>query len=155
MIGFTQSILGTQLGAPTPETAGDCTRACIASILEIDPANLPNPHGEGDWGAQWRKALAPFGVQPIWIGRLHEKDMEAWWELGFPGYWMATVKLSDDEMVEGDPIGHHTVVMLWDQLAHDPIPGSPFLEMEPDELRAKIVHATLFLPIDPKLGVVR
>jgi hypothetical protein len=164
VIRFTQSILHTDLKNPGPETMGDCTRACIASILHVDPSELPNPHGEGfaGWGSEWRKALAGFGLQPVWVGQETEDSkssaMDAWWDIEFPGYWLATVKIEADKGVEGadeDGFLYHCVVMLFDQLAHDPYPNSITGEYTPEELRSKIIHATFFLPIDPSRAVTR
>lgn len=146
MIRFHQSILATSLCGlpPTPHTWGDCMRACVASVLHIDPDALPNPHGEGfgDWGIEWMKALAPYGVQPVWVG-----DMDAWWDLGFPGYWLATVQTTKEE--GGDA---HCVVMLCDQMIHDPMPGSPLVDRD---IREDILSACFFLPVDPSKAVVR
>src|SRR3954468_12967802 len=114
---FVQQHLEYANEAP-PEIRGDCTRSCIASILHIDPTELPNPHDTGlDWGLQWFKALAPFGMQPVWVG-----NMKSWWKLGFPGFWMATVDVTMDFVTDGrerEDIGtdediFHNVVMLHD-----------------------------------------
>jgi hypothetical protein len=148
MIRFYQSILGTSLSGlpPSPENWGDCTRACFASVLHIDPAELPNPHGAKhlDWGLEWFKALAPYGVVPIWTG---EDNMEAWWRLEFPGYWIASVQTRPEE---GGDI--HCVVMLHDTLAHDPMPGSPLGERD---FKEDVLNAIILLPVDPSKAVVR
>lgn len=131
-------------------------RAAVASILHIHPSKLPNPHDTGlDWGLEWFKALAPYGVQPVW-----HMSMKSWWELGFPGYWLATVDVTMDFVTDGrerEDIGtdedvFHMVVMLHDQLAHDPTPGS---ELWGRDFKDDIVHATIFLPVDPSKAVVR
>lgn len=152
---FHQSVLGAVSSGP-PETWGDCARASVASILHIDPAKLPNPHETGlDWGLEWFKALAPYGVQPVWIG-----NMKDWWTLGFPGFWIATVDVTTDFVDDGrkrEDIGteeevFHNVVMLHDILAHDPTPDSVLWERD---FKEDIVHATIFLPIDPSRAVVK
>lgn len=152
---FYQSILETAVLDGPPEKMGDCARASIASILEIDPAKLPNPHGAGDWGLEWFTALAPYGVAPMWIG-----NMKAWWKMGFPGFWLATVDVTLDFVDDGrkrEDIGadedvFHNVVMLHDILAHDPTPDSILWTRD---FKKDIVHATIFVPIDPKRAVVR
>ncbi len=146
---FYQSILGTTCSGlpPSSKTWGDCMRACIASILHIDPKGLPNPWNPDnlDWGLEWFKALAPYGVVPVWVG-----DMEAWWDLGFPGYWVASVQTTEEE--GGDV---HGVVMLHDTLIHDPTPDPGGSPLEHRDFKDDILSATFFLPIDPSRAVVR
>ncbi len=147
---FYQSLVGTINTAP-PELRGDCMRTAVASILEIDPRKLPNPHETGlDWGLEWMKALAPYGVQPIWIG-----DMKAWWELGFAGYWLATVLVEGEDAPDDVDSEAHAVVMLHDQLAHDPMPDSTTWTWSEEKLHKAILSATIFVPIDPRRGVAR
>lgn len=42
-------------------THGDCCRACVATILQIDPATLPHPIKDGGWNTAFHKALREMG----------------------------------------------------------------------------------------------
>jgi hypothetical protein len=124
-----------------PDQRGDCFRACVASILEVDPRELPNPHGAEHWGDAWDRALGPFGLWVVWLGK-------HWWPTGeraqqFEGYWIAAVPSPRIE-------GNHCVVMRGTEVVHDPTHARPI-----ESIRAEDVQeATLFLPFDPAPSVI-
>lgn len=61
-------------------TDTDCMRACIATVLQINPKKLPNPQGTY-WQVDWQDALDPIGVYMV------EEDPHQFWE----GLWIARV----------------------------------------------------------------
>lgn len=102
------------------DEAGDCYRACIASILNMPVAAVPNfcelgrgePNGETRIAREW---LAQFGLT-IWqtwcTGEWKFADVLHWFSAGHPD---APVVLSG--ACKGD---HHAVVLMGGKVAHDP-----------------------------------
>lgn len=43
---------------------GDCFAACVASVLEVSVADVPNFHAD-DWLARWNDWLAPLNVELV------------------------------------------------------------------------------------------
>lgn len=83
---------------------GDCFRACIASILEVEnDDNLPNNHERG-WAAYWMKFFRGIGL------RLNYDRDKIWRE----GYWIASVPSKNFSDV------YHAIVMCGDKVAFDP-----------------------------------
>lgn len=83
---------------------GDCFRACIASILEVENDDkLPNSH-RGDWLAPWHKYFNKQGL------RLGYNAKAIWRE----GYWIASVPSKNYKGVT------HSIVMLDSNVAFDP-----------------------------------
>lgn len=85
------------------KTKGDCFRACIASILEMDIDSLPNPKSEM-WLMEWRSWFQERGMRLDWD---HEK---IWRE----GYWIASVPSKNYKDV------YHAIVMKDHWVEFDP-----------------------------------
>ncbi len=117
-----------------PEERGDCFRACVASILELEPEALPNPHDAQHWGNTWNLALEAIGIRPLWL-----KDWQGDW---FGGYWIACIPSVNIE-------GNHCVVMHGPKLAHDPGNGRQVESVSLDDIR----EAVILLPFDPSGSV--
>jgi hypothetical protein len=132
----------------TPNT-GDCFRTCVAMILDMDPAGMPNfceVRGKGEW---WR----------LFQGWLDERHMTAvevnltvdeskapmmWVTMGVPcilsgksprGNWLHSV------------VGEARGPDGWAYL-HDPHPDGGFLDGEP-------WYVLFFAPLRPDLAVKR
>lgn len=120
---------------------GDCFRACVASVLEIDPTDLPNPHNEdndpGPWCKAWDSALHSYGIHVIW---LNEENVKPWRRSPFPGYWIATVPNGGG--------AHHSIVMEAHRVVHDPSTISQITSVSPTD----IVTAAVLLPLDPAIS---
>ena len=96
MIGKKQKIVSNK--------NGDCFRACVASILELNNnSKLPNKHG-GDWFCSWFKFFESKGLSLSW-----DKDMI--WK---SGYWIAVVPSKNYKNT------NHSIVMLGNKVAFDP-----------------------------------
>lgn len=124
-----QLLTGGGFEAP-PEERGDCFRACVASILELDPRELPNPHDSEHWGKAWIAALAEYGVEPVFL-------TEGFQGTPFPGYWIASIP---SPSIDGD----HCVVMRGLDFAYDPMPGSTRDSVDLETVK----QAVIFLPFD-------
>lgn len=111
---------------------GDCHRACVASILELDPSVVPNFVGEAqdpgheDWLARMNAWTRQFGLGVVWV----EVEDPSWRS---PGYYVGSF--------ETDRETRHCVVMKDDAVVWDPSP-------RPSQLK-KFVGATLFVTLDP------
>lgn len=91
---------------------GDCMAACIASILELDLAVIPNFHGDGWWN-NWNDWLSEHhGLRLYWLEP---------WVGGYPPSHYIAVGPSPR-----DPEIHHAVVMFTDEVVHDPHPDGRF-----------------------------
>jgi hypothetical protein len=82
---------------------GDCLRACIASILEVDINSFPNDHSQ-NWWFTWKRLLAQWGLTM-------EFDVDRIWR---QNYWIASVTSKN---LEGRS---HAIVMNGHKVAHDP-----------------------------------
>lgn len=52
----------TTFSDPEAGTHGDCCRACVATLLQIDPAILPHPiKTEGVWNMEFHRVLREMG----------------------------------------------------------------------------------------------
>jgi hypothetical protein len=131
-----QRVSGGGFEAP-PAQRGDCFRACVASILEIAPEDLPNPHDEQHWGKAWIRELAQFGIEPVFLVDGFEGPV-------FPGYWIASIP---SPAIDGD----HCVVMRGLDLVHDPFPGSTRETVDLETVK----QAVLFLPYDVAGAVLK
>lgn len=76
-------------------TDTDCMRACIATVLQINPKKLPNPQ-DTFWRVDWQEALGPMGVYMV------EEEAGQFWD----GYWIARVPSKNLDGRE------HAIVML-------------------------------------------
>lgn len=117
-----------------PEERGDCFRACVASILELDAEALPNPHDQQHWGEAWNRELAKIGIRPLWL--------EEWQGNWFPGYWIACIPSRNIE-------GNHCVVMRGREFVHDPSNGKRVTRVDLGE----VGEAVILLPHDPSGSV--
>lgn len=66
-----------------PEAWGDCTRACVASIFELPPEEVPHfadgavdSCGNHPWAERLTEWLAPRGFVPLWF-RI-ESEAQEW-----------------------------------------------------------------------------
>ncbi len=100
--------------------------ACVASVLEMDIADVPNPHGEG-WFAQWQAWLAARGLALL---NFPLDPDNPWCPVG---YWIAAV--------ECGPL-LHAVVMKDDELAWNAHPNR-------NDGVGQAVEATVFVATDP------
>ena len=51
----------TTFSDPDAGTHGDCCRACCATILQIDPAQLPHPIKGDGWNPAFHRVLREMG----------------------------------------------------------------------------------------------
>lgn len=109
-----------------PEERGDCFTACLASILEVDLADVPVPHVD-DWWDVAQDAVRQHGYRLVYIGGDETTGTGA--ELGEwlgPVYWIAGVpSLNLGTYQDGRPVGH-VVVMRGPELVHDPSLGERY-----------------------------
>lgn len=126
----------------------DCMRACIASILEIDPASLPAPHchevSPEEWNTVYQCALASMNLWMLNMGPeiAHE----------FPGYYIGNFKCTWPG-AKGK-WARHSVVMRAGEIVHDPLPLSA---LRPAGFRRRaLMDLSVLLPLDPTrpLGLV-
>lgn len=129
--------------------SGDCFRACVASILEIDPLTLPNISdkaeiGDRDWMRVMNGAIAKYNLALVIPSNgTHFTEM--------PFY----ISAIQSPRYEGST---HAVVVGYDEkrdgmsswyVAWDP---SPWRDHEPErraEFYAKPLHAYIFVSVDP------
>lgn len=98
----TQSILGPP--------NGDCLRACFASILDLDPATMPNFHGF-NWWNRWLSWMERHGYALSYYEPASERPSETTWWIAGP----------ESPRIPGVT---HAVVMYRDQLVWDPHPDA-------------------------------
>jgi hypothetical protein len=99
---------------------GDCVRAVTASILEMNPKDVPHfvKDQPGDeWYNTWERFMISHGTKPIMITPPWEKVPKP------SGYYLASGPAER---------GCRHLVIMWDgKLAHDPHPsGAGLLEIE-------------------------
>lgn len=87
-------------------TLGDCFRACIATIVQSNPIELPNPHEKGVWVLEWEEWLAKRGLGITFQSGYWYND----------GLWVASVPSQNYKDTT------HAVVMRGSELYHDPSP---------------------------------
>lgn len=112
---------------PEQNEWGDCLRACVASLFEREPENVPH-FGEGgpDATEMWRR------VQ-LWLANRHAFDGHEplrTWITVFPGEAELPDILSAMKALNGDAFylvggttnagGDHIVVAQGDRIVHDP-----------------------------------
>ena len=130
-----QRTMGTGMGAPY----GDCLKACVASVLDLEYESVPNFIDPGVAGKEsWYEFLSS------WLGELHGLDAcgqdyvdEAGDLLFLPhphvavaavwtgGYWIATVRSAvfGPRVHNGRLVAStHSIVMHGDAPAFDPLP---------------------------------
>lgn len=98
---------------------GDCLMACVASILEISLADLPEIRREHESDGKWYNVLQDalrlrgFAVVDLWGD--HHENTEKYPAISPPGYTIAV-----GESPRGE--GTHAVVALDGAIVHDPHP---------------------------------
>ena len=105
-----------------PDEGGDCWRACIASVLDMPAAMVPNfAHLHPDWDtmiAAAREWLAPRG----WS--IFRSYISAGWDLDDVLSWFSGNNPHVPVILTGqsaaDPKDNHAVVLLNGRIAHDP-----------------------------------
>jgi hypothetical protein len=128
---------------------GNCFAAAVASILELDeiPGIDPRPLGASEeeldkWREEWGAWFAARGLrwyayswhcpQCNWKNAESEQLTE---------YAIASVTVNGDG-------GGHAIVFHRGVPVHDPLPGSPFLKLSPEEQRSYPITAfTCILPV--------
>ena len=73
--------------------AGDCMRACVASVFELPLEDVPHFAGLDDWYGEWLRWLEARGLG-IYDARIRVDEDDPTKLLGHPagGYWFAAVK---------------------------------------------------------------
>lgn len=146
MIPVTQ----TKGGGPDvpPEQRGDCFDACLASLLEVDIADVPCPHSD-TWWDDAQAAVARHGYRIVMLASEAEftaAEVAEW--VGDTTLWIAGVpSLNLGTYDDGRPV-MHVIVMRGEEVAHDPSLGKRYpLEPRPD----LTVHDVLVLvPFEPR-----
>lgn len=122
---------------------GDCFAACVASILELPLATIPNiaplqgtEDGRDEGWQIIQRYLAGFGLALNHIDQDQFSGLPEWNSRPYiPGWWIATHEL--------DGVGHATVwendVMVW-----NPFPGR-----HDDVELGELVMAEWFVALDP------
>src|SRR5687767_9076240 len=87
---------------------GDCFGACVASLLELPLAVVPNDHSE-QWWFIWRLFLKQFGLEMHW----HPRNGPIWQS----EYWIASVKSKNFED------STHAIIMNGSKVEFDPSPS--------------------------------
>lgn len=117
-------------------THGDCNRACVATLLQIDPSTLPHPIlPEDGWNPKYHKALRDMGytlrtmkAQSCMFGpdRLLIQD-DSWGGFMVPRLVMGVGKTNRGPWL-------HAVI--WDlernRMVHDPHPSGVGIQMITD-----------------------
>jgi hypothetical protein len=111
----TQFYVPPEGAAGDPAKTGNCVAACVASLLELDLADVPNFVAvEGDWWMEFQWWLHKRG----WVAL--ELDGDYRW----PGYSAASGKSPRGDF-------KHLVLYLDGKLIHDPHPSGAGIEGEP------------------------
>lgn len=124
-----------------PEERGDCFSACLASLLELDLAEVPRfCELDGDWTPAINQWLAGLGL--------------AYVELGYSDYTVEVRKRLGWHVVSGrSPRGHrHSVVAQGGELVHDPhmdVEGEPKLEPHDPHNLDDAWTIGVLIPLDP------
>jgi hypothetical protein len=140
MIAVTQTKTGGS--SASPEERGDCLPACIASLLELDIADVAIPHNDDvHWWDATQAALEPHGFNIV------VADAEYWpW-----GTWIAAVPSLNLTKPDGSP-ENHVVVMRGDELIHDPAMNKRY-EIGTRLTDLKVLEAYVLVPFEPRSPV--
>jgi hypothetical protein len=100
-----------------PHSYGDCFRACIASILEIEPTDIPHPYegGEDGWDNRYKVMLNYLREKhKVWIAfvAVFESDLHHFLS-DYDGYVL---------LGGNSPRGPHLVVADRTGIVHNPNP---------------------------------
>lgn len=96
---------------------GDCFPACLASILEMDLADVPNFQGD-DWQLQYHDWLRPFGLALLTTAIPADAQIERFADVVLPGYTILAV-----DSPRFAPL-LHAVVALDGEVVWDPHPAA-------------------------------
>ena len=113
----------TQFGPLDAVDVGNCYQACVASILELSLEAVPHFIAEGEpevWWPQLTQFLEQYGLYPLCIAA----------ESMRPDVLGVTLPRGYHLIGGNTPGGSsHTVVGLNGEIAHDPHPDKPGLEL--------------------------
>lgn len=136
---------------------GDCFRACVASILEVDPLELPNisdpEYKDRYWVGVMNEALAKHGLAIHYTlggAAFHEIPIFIW-SVPSPRYEGKMHAVVVRHLEEHD----ESAVLGWWKVAWDP---SPWRDTDVDHRRecyAKPIAAYFFVASDPAAWVHR
>ena len=107
---------------PVPQTiltapSGNCFPACLASILELDLAEVPNFQGT-DWQLQYHAWLRPLGLAMLMTALPAGEQLERFADVVLPGYTILAV-----DSPRFAPL-LHAVVALDGEVVWDPHPAA-------------------------------
>jgi len=125
-----------------PPVMGDCFRACVASILELDYDQVPHfLQGEDGYNPLWftdfEKWLRPMGLEPVLLGGVDCANPDS--NTAYFGYGYHIVTGKSPRFSEGEVL--HSVVHRDTKLVHDPFPGGTGVKT--------IVDFLVFVSVDP------
>lgn len=115
----------TTFSDPDRGTHGDCCRACVATIMQIDPATLPHPISlGGGWNTKFHAALRDLGaaIRSISYDPAFAPDCEIR-DASWGGFVVPRIVMAAGPSPRGEWL--HAVVWdrLADRLVHDPHPS--------------------------------
>lgn len=105
----------TEIGTDNPKA--NCLMAAIASVLEVDLADLPDASDYGDWWQSVHDALEPAGLAPIY----YQCSSSHFPPIAPPGYHIAVGKSPRSDHT-------HACVALDGKIVHDPHPSRAGLD---------------------------
>lgn len=125
-------------------TSGDCWRACLASILELDITSVPHfvaedRAGGGHWFFETEKWLAR---RNLWIFEKHLSDGTGWIGPIIEGKSGIGYFILNGKSPRGEHL--HSVVAQGGNMVHDPHPSRAGLDGPPTAV-------TIFVALNPAL----
>jgi len=111
----------TQIGGRPGAQHGDCFETCVASVLDLERPEVPYFMDLPNWWQEFRKWLFARGLDCAALELMVQGDRI----VDAPkGYWIGSGK---------SPFGphNHAVVMLGQDIAHDPDPRGAGLDGPP------------------------
>ena len=112
---------------------GNCTTACIASLLEM-PIDAVPEFGEDSDNAKLNAWLRPFGLYAVTLSGPQEANGVPWYPTGY-------------HMLGGQTIdGPHHVIAFGSAIVHDPNPSPNHAGLVTRE------DCTILVPFDPARG---
>lgn len=114
----------TTFSDPARQTHGDCFRATVCTVLQVDPATLPHPIAfSGEWNLGFHKAIRKLGWQIRTTAYCSQWTAAQDWHTEYPyRFVIPRVVLAAGMSPRGF---RHSVV--WDRIAermiHDPHPS--------------------------------
>ena len=133
----------------SPET-GDCFRACVASILEVDPHEVPNISDPAYKGRYWLGVMNEY-LAPRNLALMYTANEQCFWELPWFIWSVRSPKYEGKThaVVVSTTKGPGHNVHGW-RIAWDP---SPWRDHEPEkraECYDKPLAAYFFVALDPR-----